>query len=276
MIGTNTCGSHPSVVPSKPRGATPTMVSVWPLTMICLLSTVGSRAEARLPVVVAEHHDRRFARRLCRRSSRAAGRAPAAAEHREIAAGHEHAVAAQRLAVDTPGWRRSRVRRDAVKTVCAFCKSRNIGIAEDVVAVARLAAGLRSGLRPGRAQVHELARIAAPAAAAAAAGGSSEKIAALAPMPSASETHRDGGDEGVLNSVLMANLRLRTTPSDETRGATVGSVRRQPREQGPMVRIPGDGGDLATVRRYRPVRNRPERAFISCRGRCVLRKSLAG
>ena len=41
MIGTKTFGCAPSVVPSKPRGATPTIVSAWPLTMIVSLSTAG-------------------------------------------------------------------------------------------------------------------------------------------------------------------------------------------------------------------------------------------
>ena len=33
VIGTKTSGSAPSVVPSKPRGATPTIVIDWPLTI---------------------------------------------------------------------------------------------------------------------------------------------------------------------------------------------------------------------------------------------------
>ena len=32
VSGTNTSGSNPSVVPSNPRGATPTTVIAWPLT----------------------------------------------------------------------------------------------------------------------------------------------------------------------------------------------------------------------------------------------------
>ena len=42
VIGTKTAGRAPSVVPSKPRGATPTMVNVWPLTIIVWLSIPGS------------------------------------------------------------------------------------------------------------------------------------------------------------------------------------------------------------------------------------------
>ena len=42
MIGTNTCGVAPSVVPVKPRGATPTIVSDWPLTMMVSFRTFGS------------------------------------------------------------------------------------------------------------------------------------------------------------------------------------------------------------------------------------------
>ena len=42
VIGTKTAGRAPSVVPLKPRAATPTMVSVWPLTIIVWLSTAGS------------------------------------------------------------------------------------------------------------------------------------------------------------------------------------------------------------------------------------------
>ncbi len=44
VIGTNTCGLVPSVVPSNPRGATPTIVRVWPLTIMPLFSTFGSAA----------------------------------------------------------------------------------------------------------------------------------------------------------------------------------------------------------------------------------------
>src|SRR5687767_609461 len=94
-------------------------------------------------------------------------------------------------------------------------------------------------------------------------------------MPSASETHAMAVTKGVLSSVLMANSRLRTTPSDETRGATVGSVRRQPREQGPMVRIPGDGGDLPTVKALSACKESPRTCVHVVGGRCVLRKSLA-
>ena len=42
VIGTNTAGRIPIVVPSKPFGATPTMVRLWPLTITCLLRIVGS------------------------------------------------------------------------------------------------------------------------------------------------------------------------------------------------------------------------------------------
>jgi hypothetical protein len=44
-------------------------------------------------------------------------------------------------------------------------------------------------------------------------------------MPSASETIAMAVTKGVLKSVLMANLRPRITASDETKGATVGSLK---------------------------------------------------
>src|SRR5439155_21781112 len=44
VIGTNTCGRDPSVVPSNPRGATPTMLIGWPLTIIVWFNTVGAAA----------------------------------------------------------------------------------------------------------------------------------------------------------------------------------------------------------------------------------------
>ena len=78
VIGTNTSGLTPSVVPSNPRGATPTIVIVWPLTMSGWFEHAGIGAEARLPVGVAEHDDVRFAERAVVVRRRAGGRAPAA------------------------------------------------------------------------------------------------------------------------------------------------------------------------------------------------------
>jgi hypothetical protein len=43
VIGANTSGLTPSVVPSNPLGATPTIVIVCPLTMSGWFSTDGSR-----------------------------------------------------------------------------------------------------------------------------------------------------------------------------------------------------------------------------------------
>jgi len=45
VIGTNTFGVTPIVVPSKPRGATPTIVSVRPFTMSVWPTTEGSDAK---------------------------------------------------------------------------------------------------------------------------------------------------------------------------------------------------------------------------------------
>ena len=42
VMGTNTCGVEPSVVPVKSRGATPTIVSDCPLTMSESFNTFGS------------------------------------------------------------------------------------------------------------------------------------------------------------------------------------------------------------------------------------------
>ena len=41
LIGTNTLGITPSVVPSKPRAATPMTVMVWPLTVTASPITAG-------------------------------------------------------------------------------------------------------------------------------------------------------------------------------------------------------------------------------------------
>ena len=60
MIGTNTSGCTPSVVPSNPRGATPTIVIVWPLTIMRLVQRTGIGREPRLPVRVAEDDDVRL------------------------------------------------------------------------------------------------------------------------------------------------------------------------------------------------------------------------
>jgi hypothetical protein len=43
-----------------------------------------------------------------------------------------------------------------------------------------------------------------------------------------------------------------------------------------MVRIPGDGGDLPTAKALSACKESPRTCVICCRGRCVLRKSLAG
>ena len=78
VIGTNTYGAAPSVVPVNPAGATPTIVICWPFTVICLPITDRIGAELRLPVRVAEHGDVTAADRLVVVARRAAGRAPAA------------------------------------------------------------------------------------------------------------------------------------------------------------------------------------------------------
>ena len=46
VIGTNTSGFTPSVVPSKPCGATPTIVIVWPLTISGWFEDAGIDAES--------------------------------------------------------------------------------------------------------------------------------------------------------------------------------------------------------------------------------------
>ncbi len=47
VIGTYTFGLTPIVVPSNPRGATPTIVIVWPLTIIDWFRTFGSAPKCR-------------------------------------------------------------------------------------------------------------------------------------------------------------------------------------------------------------------------------------
>ena len=42
VSGTKTLGFQPNVVPEKPSGATPTIVSVWPFTTSACPTTLGS------------------------------------------------------------------------------------------------------------------------------------------------------------------------------------------------------------------------------------------
>ena len=89
--GAKTSGRAPGVVPTKPRGATPTIVSGWPPTTSVLPSTAGIRGVRRLPIIIGEHDGRR--RAVARRPARRArGRAPARRRApRKIAARDEHA-----------------------------------------------------------------------------------------------------------------------------------------------------------------------------------------
>jgi hypothetical protein len=47
-IGTKTCGRDPTVVPSNPAGATPTMVNGFPLIVMVSLTTAGSALKRRV------------------------------------------------------------------------------------------------------------------------------------------------------------------------------------------------------------------------------------
>ncbi len=126
MIGTYTSGLAPSVVPSNPAGATPTMVSVRPLIFSVLLSTLGSAAILRRPEAVREHDDRRFA------DEAVVVRIEQPPERRlhlqdlEVVAGDEQPLAGHRLLVEGHVGAESWCAAMPVNTVCTFCRSRNI------------------------------------------------------------------------------------------------------------------------------------------------------
>ena len=207
VIGTKTCGLAPSVVPSKPSGATPTMVRCWPLTIERVADHVWIAVETGRPVGVAEHDDRRFPRLLIvpGRSSRPI--AGCHAEDGEVAAGDEYALAVQRLVVERQVRAEQDVRGDVGEHLMVLLQVAEHRVAEDVVAVPGLVAGLRAGLRPRRR------RFTSSCGAGTGSGRSSiwlnnEKIAALAPMPSASERIATEVTNGALNRRRKASFRL--------------------------------------------------------------------
>ena len=112
-------------------------------------------AEARLPVRVAEHRHRRLAdRAVVGRAEQPAERG-LHAEHREVAARHEHALAAQRLAAVGEVGAEETVRRDAGERRLHPLEVPEHRVAEHGVAVAGLVARLRAGLRAGRREVDQ-------------------------------------------------------------------------------------------------------------------------
>ena len=100
VIGTKTCGLAPSVVPSKPSGATPTMVRCWPLTISVSPTTPGIAVEPRRPVGVTEHDDQRLAELLIVLGREQPADRRRQAEDGEVAAGDQHALAVQGLVVE--------------------------------------------------------------------------------------------------------------------------------------------------------------------------------
>ena len=159
VIGTNTCGLVPSVVPSKPRGATPTIVSVCPLTMSCWLSALGSAREPAQPVGMAQDGHVRFTDRpVVFRSDQAAQRRRQL-EHREIAARHQHSRSAERLSLIGEVRAEDPMRRHAGEGRLHALEVAKHRVAEDFVAVARLIARMRARLGTGRRKVDQPIRL---------------------------------------------------------------------------------------------------------------------
>ena len=120
-----------------------------------LTDNVRARVEPRAPVVVAEHGDEVPADRrvVARLQEPAQGRLDA--EHREVAARHQHAAAVEGLPLVREVGAERHVRRHAREDRLVFLQVAEHQVAEHLIAVTRLVARLRPGLGTRRAQVDQ-------------------------------------------------------------------------------------------------------------------------
>ena len=217
MIGTYTRGRDPSVVPSNPSGVMPTIVIGCPLTTSVSPTTAGlpSKRCRQYAWLSTTTLDWPGALSSFASINRPAERGQT--QHAEVAARDEHAVALRGLAAVGQVGVEEAVGGNTSEDRLLLLEIAKHQVAEDAVAAAGVVARLRSRLRPGTGEVHQRLRVGTGS------GRSrnwlnSEKIAALAPMPSASETIATTLTKGVRNRARKASRRLVMSGFDEISG----------------------------------------------------------
>ena len=127
-------------MPLKPRGATPTIVIDWPLTMIGWFSTAGLPPSRVVQYAVAEHRYEMTADVAVVVVVEQPAERRLQAEHRKVRPGHEQALPLQRLTLVRKVRAEPDVRGDAGEDRLGPLEIAEHRIAEDLVAIARLAA----------------------------------------------------------------------------------------------------------------------------------------
>ena len=150
----------PSVVPSKPSGATPMIVSFVPLTLICLLMTERIGAELGGPVGVAQHRDVAAADGEIVIDIEQTAERRLDTENRKVRARDVHALGVDgRLAGHRDVDAEAAMRGETGKRRVGLFEVAEHRIAQHLVAVAGLIARVRAGLRPGRSEIDEARRV---------------------------------------------------------------------------------------------------------------------